>query len=103
MNIQTAYPVFEASQVLTSTQLNDLTEYLEEQDRLSRRALSGIGVVCGFQVDAEGGAVAISKGVAVTSEGFLIGSDAQVYDRVRTYDVPVPPLSSSFFPQTSRD
>ena len=90
MNMQTAYPVFEASQVLTSTQLNDLTEYLEEQDRLSRRTLSGIGVVCGFKVDAEGSAVEISKGVAVTSEGFLICADAQVYDRFRPYEVPVP-------------
>lgn len=90
MNIQTSYPIFENGQVLTSVQLNDLTEYLEEQDRLSRRALSGIGVVCGFDVDVEGAVVHISKGVAVTSEGFLITAEAQAHDRFRPYEVPVP-------------
>jgi hypothetical protein len=90
MNMQTAYPVFEASQVLTSTQLNDLTEYLEQQDRLSRRTLAGIGVLCGFTVDAEGGTVSISSGIAVSSEGFLIAADAQAYNRFRPYEVPVP-------------
>jgi len=90
MTMQTAYPVFEASQVLTSRQLNDLTEYLEQQDRLSRRTLTGIGVVCGFEVDAQGGTVSIGKGVAVTSEGYLIAAGRQVYDRFLPYTLPVP-------------
>ena len=47
-------------------------------------------MLCGFNVDAEGAAVSISRGVAVTSEGFLICSDAQVYDRFRPYEVPLP-------------
>ena len=45
--MQTSYPVFESGQVLTSRHLNDLVEYLDEQDRLTRNKLVGIGIVCG--------------------------------------------------------
>ncbi len=90
MTIQSFYPIFEHGQVLTSAQLNTMVDYLEQQDRLSRRTLSGVGVVCGFDLDRTGTRVEISRGVAVTSEGFLITSEAHSYDRVRSYQVPVP-------------
>ncbi|WP_299484205.1 hypothetical protein [uncultured Roseibium sp.] len=84
-----AFAHFVSGQVLGARALNDLVSYLEGQDRLSRRTLSGIGVVCGFEVDAEGPLVHLSKGVAVTSEGYLIADDAESYDRVRPYELPV--------------
>ncbi|MEP1572328.1 hypothetical protein [Roseibium album] len=84
-----AFAHFVSGQVLGARALNDLVSYLEGQDRLSRRALSGIGVVCGFDVDAEGPLVHISKGVAVTSEGYLIADEAESYDRFRPYELPV--------------
>lgn len=84
-----AFAHFVSGQVLGARALNDLVSYLEGQDRLSRRTLSGIGVACGFDVDAEGPLVHISKGVAVTSEGYLIADEAQSYDRFRPYELPV--------------
>ena len=35
MITQTSYPVFENGQVLTKNHLNDLVDYLEQQDRLT--------------------------------------------------------------------
>jgi len=91
MNIQTSLPYFVQGMVLQSSHLNDLVQYLEQQDRRSRNTLTGIGVVCGFDVDVTADAeVAISKGVAVTSEGFLIAEDAGTFDRVRPYAAPAP-------------
>lgn len=86
-----AIPVFKPNQALTANHLNALREFLDEQDRLTRRTLVGIGVMCGFRldVDPETG-VLISRGVAVTSDGDLIAEDAAVCDRVIPYRVPVP-------------
>ena len=67
------YPVFEASQVLTSAHLNDLFDYLDEQQRLTRAHLIGIGIACGLEVELPSKSVVrLSRGVGVTSEGYLI-------------------------------
>ena len=84
-------PIFKPYQALTADHLNDLREYLDNADRLTRRALVGIGIQCGFTVDVDASArVLISKGVAVTSEGWLIAEESVVCDRVRPYMVPLP-------------
>lgn len=74
MNILDNYPVFESNQVLTSEQLNNLIKYLDQQNRLTRTQLIGIGNVCGFHIKYESteNALTITKGVGITSEGFLI-------------------------------
>ena len=89
--METSYPVFEPGQVLTSTQLNDLATYLEEQERLTRNKLVGIGIGCGFHVrlESNGKKVVISQGAAVTSEGHLIVDEERVLDRYREYQEPV--------------
>ena len=75
-----AIPVFKPNQALTANHLNALREFLDEQDRLTRRTLVGIGVMCGFHLDVDSEAgVLISKGVAVTSEGYLMAEDAVVW------------------------
>lgn len=66
------YPIFEGSQVLTSDQLNQLSAYLDQQNRLTRSKLIGIGIVCGLQIQPLTAGVKISKGFGITSEGFLI-------------------------------
>jgi len=68
------FPVFEANQVLTSGHLNDIFEYLDEQTRLTRSNLIGIGIVCGLEIglDSSNGAIRLSKGCGVTSQGYLI-------------------------------
>lgn len=74
--IKDNYPVFEANQVLTNVHLNDIFNYLDEQERLTRANLIGIGIVCGLEIRLEtagaNATVHISKGCGVTSEGYLI-------------------------------
>lgn len=90
MTIQNFYPVFENGQVLTSASLNEIIDYLEPQDRLTRSRLIGIGVVCGLKPVWDGTVLTISKGVAITSAGFLIAEPEAVLDRARPYTVPQP-------------
>lgn len=88
------FPVFFANQVLRHDHLNELVEYLEEQTRLTRSKTIGVGVVCGFNYkwdrnsDNLGQAwdtLSVSKGVGITSEGFLIAQDAVSFSHYRKY------------------
>ncbi len=71
---QDRYPKFVADQVLTEKSLNQMFGYLEEQQRLTRTTLIGIGVMCGMEVSINGAgtALTISEGVGVTSKGYLV-------------------------------
>ncbi|WP_299885365.1 carboxypeptidase-like regulatory domain-containing protein [uncultured Lacinutrix sp.] len=68
------YPKFVADQVLTEKSLNQMFGYLEEQQRLTRSTLIGIGILCGMNVSVNntGTALTISQGVGVTSKGYLV-------------------------------
>lgn len=69
------YPVFEANQVLTNSHLNQAFNYLDEQERLTRANLIGIGIVCGLEIRLETAGAAVihlSRGCGVTSEGYLL-------------------------------
>lgn len=70
------YPIFEANQVLTNKHLNNIFDYLAEQERLTRARLIGIGIVCGLEVRLDIAATAttihLSKGCGITSRGYLI-------------------------------
>lgn len=72
--ITTQYHTFEDNQVLTKDQLNEFIDYFEDQDRLSRICLSGVGIVCGFELSLDSGkpSVTISQGAGVTTDGDLI-------------------------------
>jgi hypothetical protein len=86
------YPVFEANQVLTATHLNTLEKYLDEQNRLTRAALHGIGIVCGLEVsiDDTRTILTISKGYGITSEGYpgIVGNEDFVASRYQEFTVP---------------
>jgi hypothetical protein len=84
------YPFFEANQVLSNAHLNDLFEYLDEQTRLTRANLIGIGVACGLEVRFEApGTVHLSRGCGVTSQGYLIVEPEDLtLAHVRTYTLP---------------
>ncbi|RMF01382.1 MAG: hypothetical protein D6772_04890, partial [Bacteroidetes bacterium] len=85
------YPSFEANQVLASEHLNELFKYLDEQTRLSRTNLIGIGIVCGMEptINAAGDAIRISKGCGVSSEGYLlVWEDAAALEWYRPYETP---------------
>jgi hypothetical protein len=97
---EATYPVFEANQVLTNAHLNDLFEYLDEQNRLTRANLIGIGIVCGLDVEFDGtSTIRLTKGCGITSEGYLILEPADVdLIAVRPYTLPpdngYPPLAA---------
>lgn len=76
VDISTQYSKFNKNQVLTETQLNGFIDYFEDQDRLSRTSLSGVGIVCGFKVSVEKNndnvSIKITQGRGVTTDGDLI-------------------------------
>lgn len=95
MNILDHYPYFESNQVLTHSQLNELFEYLDDQSRLTRCKLIGIGIVCGLDVSApatNGDGVSvpikISGGIGITSEGYAITIDDTYPGYYRNYQLP---------------
>ncbi len=71
---QNKYPIFEANQVLSYTHLNQVFDYLNEQERLTRANLIGIGIACGSEIRLDQATWTIhhSRGCGVTSEGYLI-------------------------------
>lgn len=85
------YTVFEPDQVLTHGQLNGVTDYLDDQARLTRVSLDGVGLVGGLHVSFVGGVVRISRGLGVTTDGDLLQLAADTaYDRFRPYDSTAP-------------
>ncbi|GAB2765071.1 hypothetical protein GCM10027275_02930 [Rhabdobacter roseus] len=90
------YPRFEANQVLQSKHLNDLFRYLDEQNRLTRTNLIGIGIVCGLDVVPVGSTqLRLLRGCGNSSAGYLITfgetdgvlSD-KTYARYRPFAIP---------------
>lgn len=82
------YPEFVADQLLTSDNLNDLFGYLDEQGRITRTNLIGIGIVCGLEVktSADGTSITITKGTGVTSEGYMVTIPETTYTDYVDYD-----------------
>lgn len=72
--ITTQYHTFEDNQVLTKDQLNEFINYFEDQDRLTRIFLCGVGIVCGFylKLNSAKSKITILQGVGVTTDGDLI-------------------------------
>ena len=81
--IHDRYPKFVADQVLSEKSLNQMFGYLEEQQRLTRTTLIGIGVMCGMEVSVNdaGTALTISEGVGVTSKGYLVPFPKTTYSQ----------------------
>ena len=74
VDISTQYSKFNKNQVLTETQLNGFLDYFDDQDRLTRTSLSGVGIVCGFKVNynPEDHSVVVTQGRGVTTDGDLV-------------------------------
>lgn len=90
-SVSTDYTVFERDQVLTEWQINGVVEYLDDQSRLTRTQLLGIGIVGGLRTTLGKGVITISKGVGITSDGDLLGLPADtVFDHWRDYDESAP-------------
>ena len=66
------YPKFEEGQVLTSKAMNSYFGYVDEQERLTRAQLLGVGIINGLEFNYKDNAITITKGTAVTADGYLI-------------------------------
>lgn len=89
--IETGFTVFETDQVLTADQLNRVADYLDDQERLTRVALLGIGIACGLWPSIQAGSVRLSHGVGTTTDGdLLFMPGTTVYDRYKPYDTSAP-------------
>lgn len=99
--ITTQYRRFTKNQVLTEGNLNEVVDFFDDQDRLSRIYLSGVGIVCGFSVafDAVQKTISITQGTGVTTDGDLfklyqtdllgnkkIDFDSKTYTHCKIYD-----------------
>ena len=88
MTIANTYPVFEADQVLTNDHLNSMVNYLDQQDRLTRMKLVGSGIVCGLEIEPGNDEIKVTKGCALTSQGFMVLHCDTVYTHFATYTPP---------------
>jgi hypothetical protein len=85
----TKYPIFEADQVLTQNHLNAIVSYLEEQDRLTRTGVIGVGTICGMEVTfPDFNSVTIGCGTAVTSIGFQISWEEKNFSYYKDVELP---------------
>jgi hypothetical protein len=85
------YTVFERNQVLSDVQLNGVTDYLNDQDRLSRLLLIGVGVHGGLRVSGTKTAITVAEGVGVTTDCDVLWLDKAItYSRFRKYDETAP-------------
>lgn len=70
------YRNYQADQVLTHTQLNETISYFEDQDRLSRIGLTGVGIVNGLKLSTtlQGSVrrIVIHQGYGITTDGDLL-------------------------------
>ncbi len=90
------YPEFVPDQLLTSGNLNELFGYLENQERVTRTHLLGIGIVCGLEVktDPSGTRLTITRGCGVTSDGYLVSfPETKEYTQYKVYD----PVKQKFY------
>jgi hypothetical protein len=89
--ITTGYSIFEKDQVLTESQLNSITNYLNDRTRLNLIYLLGVGVVSGLRVSLSTDVIKVTKGVGITTDGDLLYySNDTICDRFTPYDKSYP-------------
>jgi hypothetical protein len=75
-SITPSYHAFVPDQILSDKDLNEVINYFEDQRRLSRICLSGVGIVCGFKLTTKPNGdfvfVNLSQGAGVTTDGDLL-------------------------------
>src|SRR5690606_36063097 len=67
-------------------QLNDLVDFFEDQQRLTRTCLIGVGLVCGLAIKGDAHEITVSKGCGVTTDGDLLYLPEITYKHFRAYD-----------------
>lgn len=112
--ITTEYRSFADNQVLTAQNLNELVNYLNDQDRLTRICLNGVGLVCGFKVTTSFSSlrstreisrgrirrgrtsIQISQGVGVTTDGDILHLTKSI-DNSTYRDLAIDSVNYSFY------
>ncbi len=99
--ITTQYRRFTKNQVLTEGNLNEVVDFFDDQDRLSRIYLSGVGIVCGLYASYNEvqQTISITQGTGITTDGDLfklyqadvlgnkkIDFDSKTYTHCKIYD-----------------
>lgn len=85
--LQSNYSRFEKDQVLTHDQLNSVADFADDQIRLTRVQLLGVGIVAGLRPSIDGTTVTVTRGVGITTDGDLLSLAADTaYDRYKAYD-----------------
>lgn len=70
--LSSGYSVFERDQVLTEAQLNSVSRFFDDQERMTRVQLCGVGIVGGLRPFDAAGVLKVEAGVAVTTDGDLL-------------------------------
>ena len=84
--ISSEYTIFEKDQILTEDQLNSVTQYLDDQDRLTRIMLTGVGLVCGLNVRRSGNTISLTQGLGITTDGDLVQlASNKSFNRFKAY------------------
>lgn len=94
------YSRFVKDQILTEVQLNEIIDFFEDQNRLTRTSLIGVGIVCGLKVKSTVQEVQLSAGVAVTTDGDLIRLENTTYTWFTEYKAPEECRYDPFYYQT---
>ncbi len=82
------YPVFETNQILTSTQLNKVRSFLDDQNRTTRTDLTGTGIICGLEYEKSGNNIIIYSGYGISSEGYLISlSNKTAFNKYKSFSL----------------
>ncbi|WP_299441129.1 hypothetical protein [uncultured Aquimarina sp.] len=85
--ITTQYRSFVPDQVLTAEQLNTIIDYFEDQNRLTRVCLSGVGIVCGLDITyTENTSINVSEGCGVTTDGDLVKYEGKTYTHFKLFE-----------------
>ncbi|MDY8138089.1 PKD domain-containing protein [Aquimarina sp. 2201CG5-10] len=85
--ITTQYRSFVPDQVLTAEQLNTIIDYFEDQNRLTRVCLSGVGIVCGLEIKyIANTSIAVSAGSGVTTDGDLVKYEGKTYTHFKLFE-----------------
>lgn len=92
------YSSFENDQVLTAAQLNEFLNYFDDQDRLSRICLSGVGIVCGFKLNfTSEQQLIISQGCGITTDGDLLKLQVSIPDSGGLTRIDIPEILYTHF------
>ena len=75
MTTAVSFPNFVNNQLLLAADLNHIISTLDQQDRLTRVCLHGMGIMCGLEVNFEdegGPVISIQEGFGLSSDGYMI-------------------------------